>query len=182
VAIFELPAVIDRLRARSTPDGPTDIANAAVATVLRAGGDGAESLLIQRAHRVGDPWSGHMAFPGGKREPTDLTSRDTAVRETHEEVGLHLSPSAFVARLDDVTAPARDFRVAHFVFALEGPESPLVTSAEVAATLWVPIRLFARPSLSGQEIPHRLQLGDVVVWGMTYRMMQHVLDAVQADR
>ena len=51
-------------------------------------------LLIRRAERTGDPWSGQVAFPGGKKQEGDLTARDTAVRETMEEVGIDLSRSS----------------------------------------------------------------------------------------
>src|SRR5512147_1099599 len=63
---------------------------AAVAAVLRQGTDGVELLFIRRAKRRGDPWSGHMAWPGGKREAGDAGLVACAVRETREEVGLDL--------------------------------------------------------------------------------------------
>ena len=63
-------------------------ARAAVAMVLRpAAGGASEVLLIERAEKPGDPWSGHMAFPGGRLDPSDPDPRFTAERETFEEVG-----------------------------------------------------------------------------------------------
>lgn len=50
----------------------------------------AEVLFIKRASRVGDRWTGHIALPGGKREPADLDDRATSSRETREETGLEL--------------------------------------------------------------------------------------------
>lgn len=50
-----------------------------------------EILFIKRAGRVGDRWSGHVAFPGGRRDPPDVDDRATAIRETREEVGLDLA-------------------------------------------------------------------------------------------
>jgi 8-oxo-dGTP pyrophosphatase MutT (NUDIX family) len=51
----------------------------------------AEILFIKRAGRAGDRWSGHVALPGGKRDPQDASDRVAAIRETQEEVGLDLA-------------------------------------------------------------------------------------------
>src|SRR6185503_4424279 len=70
---------------------------AAVALMLRVGPppDGAlEMLLVKRAEYAGDPWSGHIALPGGRREPGDVSLEDTAVRETQEEIDVDLSAHA----------------------------------------------------------------------------------------
>src|SRR5215471_21768996 len=78
---------------------------AAVAAILRDREGEAEVLLIRRAQKTGDPWSGHMAFPGGRQDPSDLDLLHTAVRETQEEVGLELSPGRnLIGRLDDLPA------------------------------------------------------------------------------
>jgi 8-oxo-dGTP pyrophosphatase MutT (NUDIX family) len=50
-----------------------------------------EALFIKRASRVGDRWTGHVALPGGKRDPEDADDRATATRETWEEIGLDLN-------------------------------------------------------------------------------------------
>ncbi|KAI8365951.1 NUDIX hydrolase domain-like protein, partial [Radiomyces spectabilis] len=62
----------------------------------------AEVLFMQRATRVTDRWSGHVAFPGGKNEAGE-TDSDTAAREVHEEIGLNLKSEAFIklGHLDD---------------------------------------------------------------------------------
>lgn len=49
-----------------------------------------EVLFIKRATREGDRWSGHVALPGGGRDPSDVDDRAVAIRETMEEVGLDL--------------------------------------------------------------------------------------------
>ena len=77
---------------------------AGVAMVLRDdAGDGAgpSVLFIERARWEGDPWSGHMAFPGGRVDPSDRDARAAAERETLEEVGLRLSGAERIGRLDD---------------------------------------------------------------------------------
>jgi 8-oxo-dGTP pyrophosphatase MutT (NUDIX family) len=78
--------------------------HAAVALLLRpvaaeAGGADAELLFIRRAERDGDPWSGHIAFPGGRPETRDATLLDVAARETLEEVGIDIRSGRVLGRL-----------------------------------------------------------------------------------
>ncbi|HEV8382740.1 MAG TPA: CoA pyrophosphatase, partial [Gemmatimonadales bacterium] len=74
---------------------------AAVAVILHESDDGLEALFIHRAVRVGDTWSGQIAFPGGRREPSDHDLLATAIRETLEEVGVDLSRAERLGVLDD---------------------------------------------------------------------------------
>jgi hypothetical protein len=64
----------------------------AVAMILQVRDGELHILMIKRAEREGDPWSGHMAFPGGRMDKTDANGYAVAVRETSEEVGLALGP------------------------------------------------------------------------------------------
>jgi 8-oxo-dGTP pyrophosphatase MutT (NUDIX family) len=162
---------------------------AAVAVVLAPGPDAV--LLIRRAERAGDPWSGHMALPGGRREPEDLDLLATAVRETAEEVGLTLRPGHLLGPLDDVaprTPVLPPIAVRPFTFAL--PERPaLAPSDEVAVARWVPLDHLLR---AGAHHPVRLEIGgesrevaayeleEGVVWGMTERILTPLLDEVRA--
>jgi len=154
---------------------------AAIALILLELEHSAELLLIERATREGDPWSGHMALPGGHREAIDLDLAATAERETLEEVGLDLrAQGERVGRLSDCT-PFRGGSVAvrPFVYLLPA-RPPLVLSAEVRQALWVPIA----PLLSGgRRATHTLERGgqrlefpawDIeghLVWGLTYRVL-----------
>ncbi len=143
-----------------------------------------EILFIRRAERESDPWSGHMAFPGGRFEPNDCNLHETAVRETREEIGLDLAVAGrLLGRIDDVTtfshAKPVGLIVTPFVFSVnEAPEfSP---NEEVAEVLWAPLGPLARRErdttrpyrLRGQEVD--LPAFDVdgrVVWGLTYLMI-----------
>jgi 8-oxo-dGTP pyrophosphatase MutT (NUDIX family) len=84
--------LISRLRPADVPTGAGDgVIHAAVALLLREGSrEAAEILFIKRSQREGDPWSGHVAFPGGRAEPSDPSLLDVAVREVSEEVGIDL--------------------------------------------------------------------------------------------
>jgi 8-oxo-dGTP pyrophosphatase MutT (NUDIX family) len=160
-----------------------DAPQAAVALLLVPARDGADLLLIRRAERAGDPWSGHMALPGGRRDPTDAELFDTVVREVREEVGVALGREASIGELDDlrpVSVPARVV-VRPFVFAL--PARPrLDLSAEVAQAVWTGVRELAA-SASTVEVFHRGEMrampcysaGGHVVWGMTQRILEPFL-------
>src|SRR5438105_2270539 len=63
---------------------------AAVAAIVRERNAELELLFIRRAEHPQDPWSGHMAFPGGRVDHDDPDALAAAVRETREELGLDL--------------------------------------------------------------------------------------------
>ncbi len=124
-----------------------------------------------------------------KRDPADPSVLATAVRETKEEVGLALPPSSLVIRCDDLFARTNGYQVAQLVFALDGDGGPLTPNEEVAAVLWTPLAVLVAPENAGtfqfdrdgvsMELPC-VHLGPHVLWGMTYRMLQALLEAVVA--
>ena len=155
--------------------------SAAIALILLEVDANLEVLLIERAERSGDPWSGHMALPGGHHEPTDVDLGATAERETLEEVGLDLRRSGErLGRLSD-SAPVRGVAlgVRPFVYLLQA--RPVLTlSDEVRQALWVPIAPLQRGerrttfSFSRAGEPREFPAWDVdghVVWGLTYRVL-----------
>jgi 8-oxo-dGTP pyrophosphatase MutT (NUDIX family) len=172
--------------AKTGPDTPEDpsLIWAAVAAVLTPDPD--SILLIRRADRSGDPWSGHMALPGGRREPGDTDLLATAIRETAEELGIELAPDDLAGHLDDVvprTPVLPPIAVRPFVFYL--PERPrLSPNVEVAEASWVPLEYLVQPDVhhvvrlevAGQ---HRLvdayRLENAIVWGMTERILTNLL-------
>lgn len=159
------------------PHGP----RAAVAAIFRAGEQGSELLFIERAQRVGDPWSGQMALPGGRVDPDDEHVMATAERETREEISLDLSPAEPLGRLDDLHGAARPIIVSAFGFWLPGPRPQLQPNHEVADTLWIPLAELADPSravayeypLNDRQVFPGIAIdGGRVVWGMTLRLLQ----------
>jgi 8-oxo-dGTP pyrophosphatase MutT (NUDIX family) len=173
-----------------------DRPRAGVAAILRQGTSdaGAELLFIRRSERDDDPWSGHIAFPGGRYENDDGTILTTAVRETREEVGIDLTGATLVARLPDVSAFTRDksesLIVSPFVFAMRpGFVWQHTPNSEVAEVLWIPFASLARGEGRGTfswswegeslELPCiRLHPGGYVLWGLTYRMVETMLEAL----
>ena len=127
-------------------------ARAAVAMVLRAATAGPEVLFIERARREGDPWSGHMAFPGGRLDPVDASTRAAAERETLEEVGLSLDDALHIGRLDDKTGNPRTASklvISAHVYRLDH-EPRLEINHEVASAFWLACRMTG-PSAVGSE-------------------------------
>ena len=142
-------------------------------------------LLIKRAERSGDPWSGQVAFPGGKMQEGDRTAKDTAVRETMEEVGIDLSRSAeFLGYGGVMTTHTGTMDVVPTVFELK--ESVDVTpNGEVASFRWVELEQLLSPSArSTYDLARDEQtvgmpayaVGDYVIWGLTYRILDTMLE------
>jgi 8-oxo-dGTP pyrophosphatase MutT (NUDIX family) len=169
-----------------------DTPRAAVAAILREprGAESAELFFIRRAELASDPWSGHIAFPGGRRSPSDASLLETAIRETREEVGIDLSSAELLVRLPDVPAFSRSRKgnlvVTPFVFATREAES-IVLNAEVQATLWVPFTTLARGEgkttfrldYEGRtyDLPCiQLEPGQHRLWGMTYRILEMLIE------
>jgi 8-oxo-dGTP pyrophosphatase MutT (NUDIX family) len=153
---------------------------AAVAVILAPDPDAL--LLIRRAERAGDPWSGHMALPGGRQAPDDPDLFTTAVRETAEAVGLVLVRGDLIGTLDDVvprTPVLPPIAVRPHVFAL-GRRPRLSLNPEVAAARWVPLDVLLHPEMYGsveveirgesREFP-AYRVDDAIVWGMTERIL-----------
>ena len=162
---------------------------AAVALVLRAATDGTlELLFIKRAEYEGDPWSGHIAFPGGRQEPGDPSLEHTAVRETREELALDLHADGRVlGTLDDLHPrnPALPPIVVRPFVAVVRPDVELVPSDEVALAFWVPVPLLQAPDASVEStievrgarwrVPSFVHEGHTI-WGMTERILRQLLD------
>ena len=154
---------------------------AAVALILIER-QGIEALFIKRAARVGDPWSGQVALPGGRYEPEDRDLLTTAMREAHEETGVDLSGAERLGALDDLyprTPTLPPVRVRPFVFTIPAAP-PLVISDEVERAFWVPLARLAEPAVRRDvklivrgepRVFPAYDLGEAVIWGMTERIL-----------
>ena len=166
---------------------------AAVAILLHDGANGAglEALFIHRAERAGDTWSGQIAFPGGRREPSDADLRATAIRETREEIGVDLTAAEALGVLDDLyprTPVLPPVVVRPFVFGLlERP--PITIDEEVQDAFWVPFRALAAPGVQGEVTIHHSAatrilpayvVGKHTIWGMTERILSNLLSLAKS--
>lgn len=182
-----LPTILDRVAAyepRFKDAGPRGF-EAAVALVLAASEHGPQFVVIRRAERVGDPWSGHAALPGGKRHLEDPDLVTTARRETMEEVGIHLGDP--LGRLDDNGGRSHFGVVSTFVFTMDAPAPLTPDPSEVADAMWVPLNLLVDPSAAARH-PNRIvgpwpawRHDDLTIWGLTHRVLTHFLSVVHHD-
>jgi 8-oxo-dGTP pyrophosphatase MutT (NUDIX family) len=172
------------------------IAEASVALVLAGAGEALSLCAIRRAEHPHDPWSGHMALPGGRADPADPHPRAVAERETWEEVGLALGESAWLGRMSDVLVRIgggdRTMIVAPFVYALAeslGGSPPLTPSDEVAEAYWIPLSHLWDPRnashLEWERGGNRLlypaiRFGEHAIWGVTFRVLTLFSDILDA--
>ncbi len=186
MTVLGLPDVRGVLQTRTARELAEHEKWAAVAMLLRDTGSGPEVFFIRRAEHPRDPWSGHMAFPGGRQHSEDGSLLDTAIRETREEVGLDLLAEAeHIGQLDDLQAIARgkpqETVIRPFVFEVHR-ESPIqADEKEVAEALWTPLLPLYRGEADtvrpyqwhGTEIDFpAYDVDGRVVWGLTYQMLR----------
>jgi len=145
-------------------------------------------LLIKRAEHPGDPWSGQMALPGGRKEPADGDLLATAIRETWEEVGIAVRPGWLLGELDDLhprTPTLPPVLVRPYVFGL--PARPAVTlSPEATSCVWVALEELASGTtrtvitIAGRDDQFpAYRVGHDIMWGMTERIITPFIELVR---
>lgn len=168
-----------------------DMAEAAVSLILRPEQD-LELLFIKRAEHELDPWSGHMALPGGRRNRTDPDLVATALRETEEETAVAARLGTVLGSLDEV-APGNprlpQIVVAPFLVWVP-PETPAVpASHEVDATVWIPLPALREPGAVSELLVEfegasrafpSLVYRDYVIWGLTHRILVQFFDLLES--
>jgi len=166
---------------------------ASVALVLREVGSDLEALFIRRAEHESDPWSGHLAFPGGRLDADDADARRAAERETIEELGVDLSDesrSKYLGRLSDVLGHAESIRVSAYVYGLSGAPS-LRPNHEVRDVFWSPLHHCTDPRRQSERkfsyldvsmsLPTIRLLEDEaapVLWGITYKFLDEFMSTI----
>ena len=166
------------------------VREAAVALLIRPGEE-LELLLIKRAEHETDPWSGHVALPGGRRDDADEDLLRTAMRETREEVGVPLSTDGqLIGRLDEVSPRhprLPPIIIAPFIFAVPLDTTPVIDSREVEAAIWVPFSALRDESAAseilitlegGSRAFPSLIYGEYVIWGLTHRILTRFLEII----
>lgn len=185
-------ALAAREAQRHDPDDP--VRRAAVALLLRLGAAGAlELLLIKRAEYASDPWSGHVALPGGRQEPGDATLLHTAIRETREEIGIDIPGQGMVLGVLDELGPSTPrlppLTILPHVAIVERA-LPLTLSREVADAFWVPLALLRDPAASrevdldlatGVRRVRSLSYKEHIIWGLTERILRQFFALLDAS-
>lgn len=181
-----IAAQLVALDAGPAPTPPADGQRRAAVAILIAPDD-AHVLLMQRATRVGDPWSGHISLPGGGFHPTDGDLRATAMRETLEEVGVALDPHAYLGALAPLhpynSGPA-GVEVTPFVFAARGDAPQPRLGSEAVGAFWFPL---ARALAGDFDAEYRFERGGQTmtfpswrydghtIWGLTWRILTQLV-------
>jgi 8-oxo-dGTP pyrophosphatase MutT (NUDIX family) len=169
-------------RIRLTSGGQEEEARAAVAMVFRMRHGALQLLLVKRAVVEGDPWSGDMAFPGGKRMKGDHSIMDTVVREVQEETGIELRACRHLGSLGAVYSTVRpNLGVLPMVF-LRDHDSEIRMNEELVSYQWVNLERLqksrGRATVKGRDVPAYM-IADEVVWGLTYRIIEILLKLVE---
>ena len=189
-AIAQLRSSLAARRAVEAED-EAGVRRAAVALIFRAGEDGSPELLfIKRAEYTGDPWSGQIAFPGGREESGDSSLQETAMRETREETGVDLAHEGMMIGVLDDLRPRRvrlpAVVVRPYVAVVQRDEA-LELSSEVALAFWIPFGQLSEKeswredtvSARGVQINARVfRHDDHVIWGMTERILAQLLELI----
>lgn len=142
-------------------------------------------FMIRRAEKEGDPWSGHMAFPGGRHEVRDESLKATAERETSEEVGIELCNANYLGPLTPLNHP----RLTVYAYVYQFEEIPDISSnEEVAECYW-----FSFDDLLSAENrkPHTfeyksksmtfpsIQTQNVTIWGISFQFLSDLLNRLK---
>lgn len=181
---------IERLAANLTVGAapPGEGKCAAVAVLLHDEPAGPRVLLMKRAERAGDPWSGHISLPGGGYQASDVDLLETAIRETREELGLELAGTRMLGRLAPLhprTSGPKGIEVTPFVFVTSAAVEP-VCGPEALSAFWLPLELAQSGTLDGtfayagsqMSFPSWTYEGHVI-WGLTMRILVDVFAAMR---
>ncbi len=163
-------------------DGSDEDSHAAVAILLRERNDDLEFFLVKRAEVDGDPWSGDMAFPGGKRGDADRDLLDTACREVLEETAIDLREVSKLGYMKPIFSSVRtSMKVQPIVYVYdEEPEVSL--NYELTRYLWVPLKELVR-SRTKEDVKgwnsDVYKYDGEVIWGLTFRMLEQLIEILE---
>ncbi|HEV2844020.1 MAG TPA: CoA pyrophosphatase [Thermoanaerobaculia bacterium] len=194
-----MPFTIEQIREALGRHQPTLVAReathaeAAVALILAGSGSDLSLCAIRRAEHPLDPWSGHMALPGGRADPEDVGPRAAAERETLEEIGLSLAEEHWVGSLSHVLVRLgggdRRMVLSPFVYHVGEELLPFAPNEEVAEAYWIPLSHLWDPrnssSLEWERSGARLlypaiRFRDTAIWGITFRVLTLFSDVLDA--
>ena len=163
---------------------PNEEAYAGVAIILKPGDEDIELFLVKRAEVSGDPWSGDMAFPGGKKTISDVDICDTVRREVVEETGINLDNMRFLGAMEVEKSNVRPGKeVLPLVFEVED-KPPVTLNYELTRAFWAPLKVLkksqTRANVKGWD-SEVFNLEGEVVWGMTYRMLKRIMGLMEQE-
>ena len=154
-------------------------------TLWEAEGDW-HTALIRRTENPRDRHSGQISFPGGRHDETDGSFAFTALREAHEEIGIHPGQVEILGTLTELYIPVSNFSVYPFIGLLQEPPSFQLQAGEVEQVFSVPLTHFQNPDylstadvmVGGQllvrEVPC-FMVEDRPVWGATAMILSEFI-------
>ena len=166
---------------------------AAVAVILHPDNKSGELLVlfVKRKTREADPWSGHMAFPGGRYSETDQNLLGTVIREVLEEIGVDLRELSILGGLDEVIAGGLPIRVTPYVVLSKDELEIKINEKEIENCIWIPLSFFKdRKNIQlykinrlGQtlEVQAYKFLENQVIWGITFRIIEDLLRKISSS-
>ncbi len=167
------------------PASPTQ---AAVLVPLIDRPEGLQVLLTLRTAHLADH-AGQISFPGGRAEPEDADAVATALRETHEEVGLPGDHVRVLGRLDNYIT-STGYEVAPVVGLIRPPFPVVPDPHEVAEVFEVPLAFLvnvANHERRSREWQGRTRYFYVLpyqyryIWGATAGMLVNLALLLQAE-
>jgi 8-oxo-dGTP pyrophosphatase MutT (NUDIX family) len=157
-------------------------ADAAVALLLKIADQDLKILFVKRVENPKDPWSGHVALPGGRRNEEDRNLKETVVRETLEETSINLlDRSRFLGSMTPLRLKHRPMKILCFIVLLEHEPAIKLNEKELESSVWISLKELTQhkgtfKSVLG-EFPAYI-VGDTVIWGLTYRILEKFIQII----
>ncbi len=186
---------VDSIRAALSKTSPASSVNsdglteAAVAILVYPKQDGLTIILNKRTDRV-EHHKGEISFPGGGRDPEDVSILDTALRETQEEMGIDPDDIEIIVQLDQVSTRS-GFSITPFVGVIPPDYDFKVSKIEIAEVLEVPIESLIDTEnrveddrVWGNEVSNKQYsyiYGTHIIWGATARIITQLLDILKKN-
>lgn len=186
---------VDSIRAALSKTFPASSVNsdglteAAVAILVYPKQDGLTIILNKRTDRV-EHHKGEISFPGGGRDPEDVSILDTALRETQEEMGIDPDDIEIIVQLDQVSTRS-GFSITPFVGVIPPDYDFKVSKIEIAEVLEVPIESLIDTEnrveddrVWGNEVSNKQYsyiYGTHIIWGATARIITQLLDILKKN-
>jgi 8-oxo-dGTP pyrophosphatase MutT (NUDIX family) len=170
---------------------------ACVAVILHETSAGDLDLaVIRRAEIKTDPWAGHLALPGGRREEHDADDIQAAVREAREEIGISLNSAQALGQIHDIQARRGGTLLKFFlrpvVFLIEEKGQANLDPMEVAQLYWIPLSHFLEPKnhllFAWDHNGKKVQLPGIrfpdgkIFWGLSYMLMTDFIERLAEAR
>ena len=140
-------------------------------------------MLTQRSKRLRSH-AGQVSFPGGKQDQRDANSLETAIRETHEEIGLPKEKIEIIGTLDQILS-LHHYLVTPFVAIIPGDFVPIPNEDEIDAVFKVPLSFFMKNDQHWTEefetpfakvLTHHFKFEGFDIWGLTAKLILRLLE------